>query len=134
MSKTDAANQVRVLGKDEIVGLDTEFLQKYVFYSDGPYKIDTLIVYKSFDYSLVSLASPNFQSWSNDYTLDKMIDRLDNTYMHIKRGFNVIENNPLTLIFDLGKEYYIQYIAIEKEGGGKLNLPKTLTVSYSPDS
>lgn len=61
-----------------------------------------------------------------------MIDRLDNTYMHTQRGKAINSANPLTLIFDLGKIYYFDYISIQ-QGGNNYYLPAKLTISTSED-
>ena len=135
ISKTDNPNTVKTLGSSDIVGLREEFDKKYVFFSGDPYKVDKEFdSYSFFDYTLVKLTSPNFKPWddSGKFDLNKIIDRKDDTYMHTKRGEGIKESNPLTLIFDLGKKYFFDYISIKK-GGNNFYLPKKVFISISQD-
>ena len=65
--------------------------------------------------------------------MDKLIDRKTDTYIHTKKGKAINANNPLTLIFDLGREYYFDYIYFVKRGPNNY-APKTLTISTSDDN
>ena len=133
ISKVDDTSKVRTLKKAEIFGINYEFNKKYEFYSGDPYKEEKQFDSNSFfDYNLVTLTSPNFEPWSDQFTLEKMIDRKDNTYMHTKQSVKIKEDNPLTLIFDLGRKYYFDYISF-KQGGNNYYLPKKFILSISED-
>ena len=62
--------------------------------------------------------------------MDKLIDRSTSTYLHTKKGKPINANNPLTFIFDLGREYYYDYIYFVKKSPNNY-APKTLTISTS---
>ena len=134
ISKVNDVSKVKTLSSSEIVGVDSEFDVKYTFHSGDPYfsekQFDSL---SFFDYSLVKVSSPNFQPWDASFSLDKLIDRSTTTYIHTKRNTRINENNPLTLIFDLGREYYYNYIYFVKRGPNNY-APKKLTISISNDN
>ena len=136
LAKEPVVSTVRTLGSNDIVGIDSEFDVKYTFDSGDPYysekKFDSLSL---FDYSLVSVSSPNFQSWDGSSTngLDKLIDRNSNTYIHTKKNTPINANNPLTIIFDLGRRYYYDYIYFVKKGPNNY-APKTITIAISDDN
>ena len=136
ISKEAVVSSVRTLGSSDIVGIDSEFDAEYTFNSGDPYytekQFDSL---SFFDYSLVSLTSPDFVSWDggSTYGLDKLIDRNSNTYLHTKKGKAINANNPLTFIFDLGRDYYFDYIYFVKRSPNNY-APKTLTISTSDDN
>ena len=133
ISKEAVVSSVRTLGSSDIVGINSEFDVEYTFNSGDPYysekQFDSL---SFFDYSLVSLTSPDFESWDggSTYSLDKLIDRSTSTYLHTKKGKPINANNPLTFIFDLGREYYYDYIYFVKKSPNNY-APKTLTISTS---
>jgi len=135
ISKEAVVSSVRTLGSSDIVGINSEFDVEYTFNSGDPYysekQFDSL---SFFDYSLVSLTSPDFESWDggSTYSLDKLIDRSTSTYLHTKKGKPINANNPLTFIFDLGREYYYDYIYFVKKSPNNY-APKTLTISTSDD-
>ena len=124
------------LGANDIVGIDTQFDEEYVFHSGDPYysekEFDSLLF---FDYSLVSISSPNFEEWdgTGEYSLEKLIDRNTNTYMHTKRNTPINSDNPLTLIFNLGRKYYFDYIYFARQGYNNY-VPKTLVILISEDN
>jgi hypothetical protein len=136
ISKEAVVSKVRTLGSNDIVGIDSEFDVKYEFVSGDPYysekKFDSL---SFFDYSLVSISSPNYESWDggSTFSLDKLIDRNANTYIHTKKNKAINANNPLTLIFDLGRKYYYDYIYFVKRSPNNY-APKVLTISTSDDN
>ena len=134
ISKVNDVSKVKTLSSSEIVGVNSEFDVKYTFHSGDPYfsekQFDSL---SFFDYSLVKVSSPNFQPWDASFSLDKLIDRSTTTYIHTKRNTRINENNPLTLIFDLGREYYYNYIYFVKRGPNNY-APKKLTISISNDN
>ena len=135
ISKENVVSKVRTLGANDIVGIDSDFNTKYEFYSGDPFydekQFDSL---SFFEYSLVSLTSPNFASWDGSETngLSKLIDRNSNTYLHTKKNTPIRESNPLTLDFDLGREYYFDYIYFVKRGPNNY-APKKVTISISTD-
>ena len=135
ISKENVVSKVRTLGANDIVGIDSDFNTKYEFYSGDPFydekQFDSL---SFFEYSLVSLTSPNFASWDGSETngLSKLIDRNSNTYLHTKKNTPIRESNPLTLDFDLGREYYFDYIYFVKRGPNNY-APKNVTISISTD-
>ena len=126
----------RTLAAKEIVGKDSEFDVPYKFDSGDPYysekQFDSL---SFFDYSEVKISSPNYQSWDGSETngLQKLIDRNTNTYIHTKRNTPINERNPLTIYFDLGKNYNYNYIYFVKKGPNNY-APRTLTLAYSLDN
>ena len=136
ISKDNTVANVRTLGSSDIVGTNSEFDTKYEFNSGDPYytekQFDSL---SFFDYSSVSVSSPNFESWDGGatYGLNKLIDRSTTTYMHTKKGKAINSANPLTLIFDLGKVYYFDYIYFVKKGPNNY-APKTIIISTSDDN
>ena len=134
ISKVNDASKVKTLSSSEIVGVDSTFDSRYEFHSGDPYytekQFDSL---SFFDYSLVSISSPNYQPWDSSFSLDKLIDRSTTTYIHTKKNIPINSNNPLTLIFDLGKEYNFDYIYFVKRGRNNY-APKTLTISTSNDN
>ena len=134
ISKVNDASKVKTLSTSDIVGIDSEFDIKYEFHSGDPYytekQFDSL---SFFDYSLVKISSPNFEPWDSSFSLDKLIDRSTSTYIHTKKGKAINSANPLTLIFDLGREYSFDYIYFVKRGP-KNYAPKTLTISISNDN
>ena len=75
---------------------------------------------------------PNYQPWDSSFNIEKLIDRSTSTYIHTKRNTPINANNPLTFIFDLGREYYYDYIYFVKRGPNNY-APKTLTISTSDD-
>ena len=133
ISKEDVVSKVRTLGSNDIVGIDSAFDVKYEFVSGDPYysekQFDSL---SFFDYSLVTVSSPNYQPWDSSFNIEKLIDRSTSTYIHTKRNTPINANNPLTFIFDLGREYYYDYIYFVKRGPNNY-APKTLTISTSDD-
>ena len=136
ISKTNEDSQVVTLGKKDIVGIDYEFDQPYVFHSGDPYKAEKIFdSYSFFDYGLVQVTSPNFVSWDNSevYSLDKMIDNDDSTYMHTGKEFRINKENPLILNFDLGKKYYFDCIIFNKGSTNNFYLPLNLTILTSDD-
>ena len=56
-----------------------------------------------------------------------------NIYLHTQKNVAINANHPLTFIFDLGREYYFDYIYFVK-GGNNNYAPKTLTISTSDDN
>ena len=135
ISKTNIVSEVRTLSSKDIVGLESQFNQKYEFYSGDPYKTDKEFDSSSFfDYNLVELTSTNFQPWDNSgkYTLDKMIDRIYSNYMHTKQNVRISSSNPLDLTFDLGKEYYFDHISL-LQGGNNYCLPEIVAITTSED-
>ena len=86
ISKDNIVSHVKTLGSSDIVGVNSDFDTTYQFYSGDPYysekKFDSL---SFFDYSLVTVASGNFEPWDNTVTLEKLIDRNTNTYTHTKK-------------------------------------------------
>ena len=134
ISKDNIVSHVKTLGSSDIVGVNSDFDTTYQFYSGDPYysekKFDSL---SFFDYSLVTVASGNFEPWDNTVTLEKLIDRNTNTYTHTKKNTPINARNPLTLYFDLGKEYYFDYIYFVKRGPNNY-APKILTISTSTDN
>jgi len=134
ISKENVVSKVRTLGSNDIVGIDSQFDVKYEFVSGDPYysekQFDSL---SFFDYSLVSVSSPNYEGWDSSYNIEKLVDRSTSTYIHTKKGKAINANNPLTLIFDLGREYYFDYIYFVKRAPNNY-APKTLTLSTSTDS
>ena len=136
LAKEEVVSKVKTLGSNDIVGLDSQFDVKYTFNSGDPYysekKFDSL---SFFDYSLVSVSSNNFHSWDGSSTngLEKLIDRNSNTYIHTKKNTAINANNPLTIIFDLGRSYYYDYIYFVKKGPNNY-APKTLLLSTSDDN
>jgi hypothetical protein len=136
ISKTNEVSKVVTLGKKDIVGVDYEFDQPYIFHSGDPYKSAKIFdSYSFFDYSLVQVTSPNFVSWDNSevYSLDKMLDNEENTYMHTGRNFRISKQSPLILNFDLGKEYYFDRIIFNKGSTNNFYLPLNLTILTSDD-
>ena len=136
ISKTNEQSKVVTLGKKDIVGIDYEFDQPYVFHSGDPYKTKKIFdSYSFFDYSFVQVTSPNFVSWDNSgvYSLDKMIDNDDNTYMHTGKNFRISKENPLILNFDLGKIYYFDRIIFNKGPTKNFYLPLNVTILTSDD-
>lgn len=137
ISKTNEVSQVVTLGKNDIVGIDYEFDQPYVFLSGDPYKTEKIFdSYSFFDYSLVEVTSPNFVSWDNSevYSLDKMIDNDETTYMHTSKNFRISKEAPLILNFDLGKIYYFDRIIFNRGPNIKgFYLPLNLTILTSDD-
>jgi hypothetical protein len=133
ISKVNDVSKVKTLSSSEIVGVDSEFDVKYTFYSGDPYysekQFDSL---SFFDYSLVTVSSPNYQPWDSSFNIEKLVDRSTSTYIHTKRNTPINANNPLTFIFDLGREYYYDYIYFVKRGPNNY-APKTLTISTSDD-
>ena len=133
ISKENVVSKVRTLGSNDIVGIDSQFDVKYEFVSGDPYysekQFDSL---SFFDYSLVSVSSPNYEGWDSSYNIEKLVDRSTSTYIHTKKGQAINANNPLTLIFDLGREYYFDYIYFVKRAPNNY-APKTLTLSTSTD-
>ena len=136
ISKENVVSKVRTLGANDIVGIDSEFDVKYTFDSGDPYYTEkTFDSLSFFDYSLVSISSPNFESWDLSATngLEKLIDRNTNTYLHTRKGKAINANNPLTIIFDLGREYSYDYIYFVRKTPNNY-APRTLTLSYSNDN
>ena len=137
ISKTDDASQVRTLDNNDIIGINAEIDQPYVFYSGDPYKTDKIFNSNSFfDYTLIEVSSTNFFSWDNSpvYNLEKMIDNNENTYMHTRQDLRISKASPLILDFDLGKLYYFDYIIFNR--GPKIkgwNLPLNLNLLTSED-
>jgi len=133
ISKEDVVSKVRTLGSNDIVGIDSKFDVKYEFVSGDPYysekQFDSL---SFFDYSLVTVSSPNYQPWDSSFNIEKLIDRSTSTYIHTKKNTPINAKNPLTLIFDLGREYYYDYIYFIKRAPNNY-APKTLTLSTSDD-
>ena len=134
ISKVKDASKVKTLSSSDIVGVDSEFGARYEFHSGDPYytekQFDSL---SFFDYSSVSISSPNYEPWDSSFSLDKLIDRSTTTYIHTKRGKAINSDNPLTLIFDLGKEYSFDYIYFVKRGPNNY-APAKLTISTSNDN
>ena len=136
ISKNNTMANVLTWGSSYIVGTNSEFDTKYDFYSGDYYntekQLDSL---SSFDYSLVSISSPNFESWDggSTYGLDKLIDRSTTTYMNTIKGKAINSGSPPTLIFDLGKVYYFDYIYFLKKGPNNY-APKTIIISTSDDN
>lgn len=137
ISKNTEVNQVRTLNKNDIVGINYEFDQPYIFYSGDPYNTDKIFdSYSFFDYTLIEISSPNFVSWDNleAYSLEKMIDNNQDTYMHTDRNFRISISSPLVLIFDLGKIYYFDQIIFNKGPNVKaFYLPKNFKLLLSDD-
>ena len=136
ISKENVVSKVRTLGANDIVGLDSEFDVTYKFDSGDPYyKEKTFDSLSFFDYSLVSISSPNFESWDLSATngLEKLIDRNTNTYLHTRKNKAINANNPLTIIFDLGRVYSYDYIYFVRRTPNNY-APRTLTLSYSDDN
>ena len=135
ISKEALHAKVRTLGSNDIVGVDSEFNVPYTFNSGDPYYVEKQFDSLSFfDYSLVELKSDNFRSWdlTETFGLSKLIDRNSNTYLHSKKGERIGSTNPLTFDFDLGKEYYFDYIYFVKRGPNNY-APKIVTISTSTD-
>ena len=134
ISKVNDPSKVKTLSSSEIVGIDSEFDSRYEFYSGDPYysekQFDSL---SFFDYSSVSISSPNYQPWDSSFSLDKLIDRSTTTYIHTKRNTRINSDNPLTLVFDLGKVYSYDYIYFVKRGPNNY-APAQLTISTSDDN
>ena len=134
ISKDDVPSHVKTLGSSDIVGINGNFDSTYEFYSGDPYysekEFDSL---SFFDYSLVTIWSDNFIPWDNTVTLEKLIDRKTNTYMHTKKNTPINAKNPLTLYFDLGIEYNFDYIYFVKRAPNTY-APKVLTISTSQDN
>ena len=134
ISKVKDASKVKTLSSSDIVGVDSEFGTRYEFHSGDPYytekQFDSL---SFFDYSSVSISSPNYEPWDSSFSLDKLIDRSTTTYIHTRRGKAINSDNPLTLIFDLGKEYSFDYIYFVKRGPNNY-APAKLTISTSNDN
>ena len=136
ISKEDVVSKVKTLGANDIVGINSDFDVEYKFDSGDPYykekQFDSL---SFFDYSLVSISSPNFESWDLSATngLEKLIDRNTNTYIHTRKNKPINANNPLTIIFDLGRIYSYDYIYFVRRSPNNY-APKTLTLSYSNDN
>ena len=136
ISKTDNANQVRTLNKNDIVGIAYKFDEPYVFESGDPYKTEKVFdSYSFFDYTLVSVDSPNFIPWDNSGVTDltKMIDHDTTTYMHTERNFRISSQNPLILNFDLGKYYSFDCIIFNRGPTKGWYLPLNLIVLTSTD-
>ena len=136
ISKTNEVSQVKTLKKGEIFGVDYVFDQPYVFHSGDPYKTEKIFdSYSFFDYSLVEVTSSNFDSWdySEVYSLDKMIDNDDNTYMHTHQSLRISKESPLIINFDLGKIYYFDRIIFNKGPTNNFYLPLNLNVLTSDD-
>lgn len=136
LAKEPDTSKVRTLDANDIVGADSEFDEEYEFYSGDPYftekEVDSLFF---FDYSLVKISSPNFESWDggDTFALEKLIDRRSDTYMHTKKNKKINSDNPLTIIFDLGRVYDFDYIYfIRREPNNYV--PKKLTLSISNDN
>ena len=133
ISKENVVSKVRTLGSNDIVGIDSAFDVKYEFVSDDPYysekQFDSL---SFFDYSLVTVSSPNYQPWDSSFNIEKLVDRSTSTYIHTKKNTPINDKNPLTLIFDLGREYFYDYIYFIKRAPNNY-APKTLTLSTSDD-
>ncbi len=133
ISKVNDPSKVKTLSSSEIVGIDSEFDSRYEFYSGDPYysekQFDSL---SFFDYSLVTVSSPNYQPWDSSFNIEKLVDRSTSTYIHTKRNTPINNKNPLTLIFDLGRKYHYDYIYFVKRGPNNY-APKTLTLSTSDD-
>ena len=135
ISKTNNENEVRTLGKKDIVGVNAEFDQPYTFYSGDPYKEDKVFdSYSFFDYSLIEVSSPNFEPWDDTVKLEKMIDNNENTYMHTKKNFRISEVAPLILYFDLGKKYPFDTIIFDRGPTKGMFLPLNVKVSTSEDN
>jgi hypothetical protein len=134
ISKVNDPSKVKTLSSSEIVGIDSEFDSRYEFYSGDPYysekQFDSL---SFFDYSSVSISSPNYQPWDSSFSLDKLIDRSTTTYIHTKRNTRINSDNPLTLVFDLGKVYSYDYIYFVKRGPNNY-APAKLNISTSDDN
>ena len=134
ISKDNVVSHVKTLGSSDIVGVNSDFDTTYQFYSGDPYysekKFDSL---SFFDYSLVTVASGNYQPWDNSHNIEKLVDRNTNTYIHTKRNTPINARNPLTLYFDLGREYYFDYIYFVKRAPNNY-APKVLTISISTDN
>ena len=136
LSKTNEVSQVVTITKDKIFGSEYEFDKPYVFHSGDPYKKEKVFdSYSFFDYGLVTLTSENFVSWENSetFSLDKMIDNDDSTYMHTAKTFRISKEAPLILNFDLGKYYYFDCIIFNRGAAKGFNLPLELTVLTSED-
>ena len=135
ISKDNTVSNVRTLGSSDIVGTNSEFDVKYEFNSGDYYNTEKQFDSLSFfDYSSVKVSSPNFESWDggSTYDLNKLIDRSTSTYMHTKKGKAINVNNPLTIIFDLGRIYYFDYIYFVKKSPNNY-APKTIMISTSDD-
>jgi hypothetical protein len=135
ISKDNTVSNVRTLGSSDIVGTNSEFDVKYEFNSGDYYNTEKQFDSLSFfDYSSVKVSSPNFESWDggSTYDLNKLIDRSTSTYMHTKKGKAINANNPLTIIFDLGRIYYFDYIYFVKKSPNNY-APKTIMISTSDD-
>ena len=134
IAKEPVVSAVRTLGSNDIVGIDSDFDVKYTFTSGDPYysekKFDSL---SFFDYSLVTVSSPNYQPWDNTFNIEKLVDRKTDTYIHTKRNTPIKSTNPLTLIFDLGRSYTFDYIYFVKRSPNNY-APKVITISISDDN
>ena len=136
ISKDNDVSHVKTLGKNDIVGTNAEFDQPYVFHSGDPYKTDNIFdSYSFFDYTLIEVSSPNFESWDNleQFNLLKMIDNNENTYMHTGRNFRISNTNPLIINFDLGKLYYFDHIIFTRGPIKAFYVPKIFNISISED-
>ena len=135
ISKTNNENEVRTLGNKEIVGIDAEFNQNYIFHSGDPYKEDKVFdSYSFFDHTLIDIASPNFVPWGTTDGLEKMIDNDLTTYMHTAKNFRISEADPLILNFDLGKKIYFDTIIFNRGPTKGLFLPSKLKVYLSENA
>lgn len=111
---------------------------KYLYNKDvekTEYSFETPEVYKrnyqesislsKADLSKQSIVSVNHSSWSNDQSIQNILDGNLDTFYHNNRNNFVSEDNPFELEVDLGEIVRCNKITITSRKTGQLNLPST---------
>ena len=134
ISKTKKVEDIKVLSNSNIFNNDYSF-EEIEFESNDyfprEYKYDSSYF---IDYNNFEVTSPNFQPWdeSGIYTLDKIFDGKNNTYMHTKRNIYINEKNPLTLIINCKRIIDFNQMILTTFSVNNY-LPKSFIISVSND-